>query len=105
MPELEKYLQQLTDEGFAIIPEMLPAAEIERTKVAIDEVYEAEREIVQVETSLGAVSAKVKQLGGTNVAVSPEYEDCRRIAVERGMPLQEVYRIVQREAGQTLLES
>ena len=45
MPELEKYLQQLTDEGFAIIPEVLPAAEIERTKVAIDEVYEAEREI------------------------------------------------------------
>ncbi len=45
MPELEKYLQQLTDEGFAIIPEVLPAAEIERTKVVIDEVYEAEREI------------------------------------------------------------
>jgi hypothetical protein len=45
MAELEKYLQQLTDEGFAIIPEVLPAAEIERTKVAIDEVYEAEREI------------------------------------------------------------
>jgi uncharacterized protein (TIGR00299 family) protein len=65
--------------------------------------YEAERESVQVETSLGAVSVKVKQLDGTNVAVSPEYEDCRRIAVERGMPLQEVYRVVQREASDKLL--
>ena len=25
------------------------------------------------------------------MGLSPEYEDCRRIALERGVPLQEVY--------------
>ena len=72
-------------------------------RVRAVERYEAERESVQVETSLGAVSVKVKRLEGTNVAVSPEYEDCRRIAVERGMPLQEVYRVVRQEASDKLL--
>lgn len=67
--------------------------------------YEADRELVQVDTSVGTVQVKVKRLEGTNVAVSPEYEECRRIAVERGMPLQDVYRIVQYEASKELLSS
>lgn len=65
--------------------------------------YEAEREIVEVETSLGAVQVKVKRLEGEAIAVSPEYEACRRIAMDQGMPLQEVYRVVEREAGDRLL--
>ena len=65
--------------------------------------YEADRQEVNVETSLGMVPVKVKRLEGVSVAVSPEYEACRRIAVERGLPLQEVYRIIQHEAGQKLL--
>ena len=65
--------------------------------------YEADREIVEVNTSLGAVQVKVKRLEGENIAVSPEYEDCRRIAVERGLALQDVYRVVQAEASQELL--
>ena len=67
--------------------------------------YEAEREVVNVETSLGAVPVKVKRLMGANVAVSPEYEACRRIASERDMPLQDVHRIVQSEAASRLLTS
>ena len=65
--------------------------------------YEAEREVVEVETSLGSVRVKVKRLEGANVAVSPEYEECRRIAMDRNMPLQDVYRIVQSEATERLL--
>ena len=65
--------------------------------------YEAEREVVEVNTSLGAIRVKVKRLDGTNVAVSPEYEECRRIALERGIPLQDVFRMVQAEASQKLL--
>ena len=65
--------------------------------------YEAERETVDVETSLGRIPVKVKRMGGRNVGLSPEYETCRRIAMERGLPLQEVYRIVQREAEDRLL--
>ena len=65
--------------------------------------YEAERETVELETSLGAVRVKVKRLDGRAVSASPEYEDCRRLALERGMPLQDVYRVVQTEAGERLL--
>ena len=65
--------------------------------------YEAEREGVEVETSLGRIEVKVKRLDGKSVGVSPEFEACRRVALERGMALQEVYRIVQREAEERLL--
>lgn len=67
--------------------------------------YEAERKIVNLQTSLGSVTAKVKYLDDIATAVSPEYEDCRRIASERKMTLQEVYRIVQNEASDSLLSN
>ena len=65
--------------------------------------YEADREIVSVTTSLGPVAFKAKTIDGTNVSVAPEYEDCRKIAIDKGMPLQEVLRIVRREAEEALL--
>lgn len=55
-----------------------------------------ERRIESRETSLGTV--RVKVLG--NGRVAPEFEECRRIALERGMPLIEVYRTVERETWQ-----
>ena len=67
--------------------------------------YEADREIVAVKTTLGQVSVKVKVLDGKPVAIAPEYEDCRRIAIGRGLPLQEVLRIVRQEADAVLLAS
>ena len=67
--------------------------------------YEAEREIVEVETTFGPVPVKVKRMDGTTVGVAPEYEACRAIALEKGLALQEVYRLVQREAGEKLLDS
>lgn len=66
--------------------------------------YEAERETVTVETTLGSARVKVKRLDGRAVSVSPEYEDCRRIALETGMPLQDVFRTVQAEAASKLLD-
>ena len=65
--------------------------------------HEADREVVEFDSSLGAVAVKIKRLGGTSVAVHPEYEPCRRIALETGQPLQDVYRIVQTEAAAKLL--
>lgn len=44
-----------------------------------------------VETPWGPVRVKEKWLEGKRVSVSPEYEDCARIARERGIPLEEVY--------------
>ncbi len=65
--------------------------------------YEAEREITKITTGLGEVSVKVKVIRGENVSVSPEYEDCRKIALDKGLPLQEVLRIVRQDAEALLL--
>jgi uncharacterized protein (DUF111 family) len=64
--------------------------------------YEAEREVFEFESSLGAAAVKVKRLPGEPPRVAPEYEVCRRIAQERGLPLAEVYRIVAAEAERAL---
>ena len=60
--------------------------------------YEALREVKEVTSPFGAVQVKVKRMGHQVVGVSPEYEPCRRIARERGLPLAEVYRLVSEAA-------
>src|SRR5687768_1228155 len=53
--------------------------------------FEAERETFQVETAFGAVAVKRARFGGRTIAQSPEYEDCRRLALASGVPWREVY--------------
>jgi uncharacterized protein (TIGR00299 family) protein len=48
------------------------------------------REIWEVTTPYGTVKVKVAKLGNEIVNIAPEYEDCRRLALERGVPLKEV---------------
>lgn len=50
-----------------------------------------EREMTQVETKYGAVRVKVGRLDGQIKSISPEYEDCKKIADERNVPLKLVY--------------
>jgi len=50
-----------------------------------------ERRVEQVETPYGLVAVKLGLLGGEVVNVAPEYEACRQIARERGVPLKDVY--------------
>jgi uncharacterized protein (DUF111 family) len=52
----------------------------------------------EFESTLGPAAVKVKRLPGEPPQVAPEYEACRRIAEARGLPLAEVYRVVEREA-------
>ncbi|MSQ33690.1 MAG: nickel pincer cofactor biosynthesis protein LarC [Dehalococcoidia bacterium] len=65
--------------------------------------HEADREIVEFTSSLGTVRVKLKRFGGRAVAAAPEYEDCKRLARERGLPLQDVLRQVAAEATQALV--
>src|SRR5579859_703715 len=53
----------------------------------------AQREQRTVETPFGKMQAKVKLLGGRVISAAPEYEECRRIAMERALPLEEVYEV------------
>lgn len=64
--------------------------------------YEAEREVVSVDTSLGKARVKVKKVESKIVGLSPEFEDCKEIAQREGLPLQEVYRRVERDARTVL---
>lgn len=67
--------------------------------------WEAEREVLEFESSLGPAAVKVKLLpdepprpdGRPSGRVAPEYEVCKRLAESSGLPLAEVYRIVQAE--------
>ena len=59
--------------------------------------WEAERELVEFESSLGPAAVKVKRLPEEPLRVAPEYEACKRLAEASGLPLAEVYRIVQAE--------
>ncbi len=60
--------------------------------------WEAQREILEFESSLGPAAVKVKRLPGEPPRAAPEFEACRRLAEATGLPLAEVYRIVQAEA-------
>jgi uncharacterized protein (TIGR00299 family) protein len=64
--------------------------------------HEAPREVFEFESSLGHAAVKVKRLPGEPPRAAPEYESCRAIAEARGLPLAEVYRIVEREALERL---
>ena len=49
------------------------------------------RTIETVETPWGSVRVKVAHLPAGQRKVAPEYEDCRALAAQHGVPLREVY--------------
>jgi uncharacterized protein (TIGR00299 family) protein len=48
------------------------------------------REYLQVQTAFGEVTMKISILDGRPVNFAPEFEDCRRLASERGVALKEI---------------
>ena len=49
-----------------------------------------ERQVVQVETRYGKIGVKVSKREGKVLSVTPEYEDCVRIARDQNVPLKDV---------------
>jgi uncharacterized protein (DUF111 family) len=58
----------------------------------------ADRNIEQMESTIGAVNVKVKLLEGRVVDAVPEYDDVRAAAERAGIPLAEAHRRVSEEA-------
>jgi len=54
--------------------------------------FEAEREILEVQTAFGRVRIKRARLDGRPLAAAPEFEDCRRLALAGGVPWREIGR-------------
>lgn len=51
----------------------------------------AEREIISLETKYGPVRFKLAKWKEDRVNLSPEYEDCKRLALAQKVPLKEIY--------------
>jgi hypothetical protein len=54
------------------------------------------REQTEVATRFGPVRVKVAKAAGRSVKARPEYQDCKRIAEQTGLPLRDVVREVER---------
>ena len=48
------------------------------------------REFRKVQTDFGAVTMKISYLEDRPVNFAPEFEDCRRLAIEKGVAIKEV---------------
>jgi uncharacterized protein (TIGR00299 family) protein len=56
----------------------------------LDHRIKAHRSLQKVETPYGPVTVKVAEAKGNIINVTPEYEDCKRLAMEKSVSLQDV---------------
>ncbi|MFZ3091885.1 MAG: nickel pincer cofactor biosynthesis protein LarC [Nitrospirota bacterium] len=62
----------------------------------------AEREIKEIKTKYGNVRVKIAFDDKEMLGINPEYEDCKRIAVKKGIPLKKVIEEIKKEADRIL---
>ena len=93
--------EELEAEACRLIMRETPTLGIRTRRV---ERYVAERVSLPMETQFGVISVKVKSLGGKPVGAAPEFEDCRRIALEQGLSFQEVYQQATAQAREEFLD-
>jgi len=58
----------------------------------------AGRDIVEFDSSYGKVRVKVKRFEDEVISIAPEYDECKKIAAGKNIPLRDVYRTVEAEA-------
>ncbi len=61
-----------------------------------------QRELTTVKTPWGEVKVKIGKLGDMLVNIAPEYDSCRKIALEKNVPLKRVYEVAVSEALRSL---
>ncbi len=64
----------------------------------------ARRKIQSIETPWGVIRFKVAETGRGIVNVTPEYDDCKRLAVEKNVPLKEILEFVRTMATESLVD-
>jgi uncharacterized protein (TIGR00299 family) protein len=70
----------------------------------LDNRFTLQRESMTVETRYGAVSCKSASCGNEMLNVTPEYEDCRRVALEQKVPLKTVIEEARCQASASALQ-
>ena len=73
--------------------------------ISMEEIHEARRRklaraLVSVKTKYGEIEVKVGRLADRILQRSPEYESCKRAAVQAGVAVREVYNEAARAAGE-----
>lgn len=68
----------------------------------IDNRTTARRSIREVQTPYGTVRIKVAEVNGNTINATPEYEDCKRLALENNVPLKEIMEQARLAAGEAL---
>jgi uncharacterized protein (DUF111 family) len=63
-----------------------------------EERAKAHREILTLKTRYGDIHYKLARWEGEAVNLSPEYEDCKRLATKEGIPLKDVFEEARRVA-------
>jgi len=56
----------------------------------VDNRIKGRRTIKEIQTKYGAIKYKVVEVGREIINISPEYEDCKRLALEKKVPLKKV---------------
>ena len=70
-----------------------------------EERAKADREILPLQTRYGKIRFKLARWEGRMVNLSPEYEDCKRLALKKKVPLKEVFEEARKEAMKLLEKS
>jgi pyridinium-3,5-bisthiocarboxylic acid mononucleotide nickel chelatase len=91
------------DDGNALSELLLRESSTLGVRISQVQRIKAQRDFEPIQTPLGIVTMKVKRLGKRVISAIPEFEDCRRLALEKGIPLEDVYDIVQ-QAMKTALK-
>ena len=83
------------EEGKALSELLLSESSTLGVRISQVQRVKAQRVSELIETPFGSISMKVKRLGNRIISATPEYEDCQRIALEKSIPLEDVYEVAQ----------
>ena len=92
------------EEGDAMAQLLLGESSTLGVRISQVQRLKAQRTFEQIETPFGPMLIKVKRLGTHIISATPEYEECQRLAQERGLPLEEVYEVARQVIETTLLK-
>jgi uncharacterized protein (TIGR00299 family) protein len=92
------------EEGDAMAQLLLGESSTLGVRISQVQRLKAQRTFEQIETPFGPMLIKVKRLGMHIISATPEYEECQRLAQERGLPLEEVYEVARQVIETTLLK-
>ena len=59
-------------------------------------------EVREIQTAYGSIQCKTVRMGQNIVNVTPEYEDCKRIAIDHAIPLKDVINLARSKLLATL---